>query len=363
MDLPWIDRRTIARMHRDGISAHYTLHSAAVGWIMWIGDKYLGVVAMRLFLPILVGALRLVAAPVAHSSDASDDQRTAPPTKWETRVTDAFFPDPRAVLVGPRPEALSSRTGKPKAAGGGLPANDVPSIAANTFAWSKLIAADTLQDEVKSLAPLLADDVKTQQGFLSGANKKSRRTLSLLAAIFAIVNEYDSEVKWKNQAVVSRDLFAKAGFNCKAATEQTFREAKSRSEDLAALLRGESPTPPADIEVKNQWGKISNLSPLMSRLEMAQRDRIAGGTSNAGQFKKNADKLNHESEIVAALAEVISRPGMDNAEDEHFRELAKSLQRSALDLREAVKNNNYDSARTAAGVMKKSCDNCHADFR
>jgi len=312
---------------------------------------------------ILVGASPFFAlcatALAAGDQDAANAKRAAPPTKWDTRVTDVFFPDARKVLVGPRPAYTNAA--KPDATG--KEATGAQPATGQTFAWSKLISADELQNEIKSLSTSLADSVKTQQGFLGGGSKKARQSLSQLAAAFAIVNEYDADIRWKSQAAAARDLFAKAGYNSKAATEATFREAKSRSDDLATLLRGEAITPPANIEPKNDWSKVANLSPLMLRLEAAQHDRIAAATSNAGEFKKNATQLAHESEIVAAFAEVISRPGMDNADDEKFRGFAKVLQQSAVDLRQAVKNDSYDSARAAAGTMAKTCTNCHAEFR
>ncbi len=101
----------------------------------------------------------------------------------------------------------------------------------------------------------------------------------------------------------------------------------------------------------------------MSRFETAQRDRIAPWTADAGVFKKNTLALNHEAELIAALAEVISRPGMENADDEKFRGYAKALQKSALELQRGVNDDNYDAARTAAGTLSKACANCHADFR
>ena len=116
------------------------------------------------------------------------------PTSWEKRVTDVFFADPRAVLVGPRPEYKTTVVSAANAAGGAAEKS------ASGGAWSKLISADTLQDEIKSLQPQLADDVKTLQGFLGGGNKKARQDLSQLAAEFAIVGEYDGDVRWKNQA-------------------------------------------------------------------------------------------------------------------------------------------------------------------
>jgi cytochrome c556 len=303
-------------------------------------------------------------------SGTSKDHTAPPPTKWESRVSDAFFPDARTALVGPRPDWMTAAvTGTAKAtanahqtAGGQSDGNASGSTTEAGAAWSKLISPDTLQDEIKSLQPLLADDVKTQQGFLGGGYKKSRRTLSLLAAAFAIINEYDGDVKWKNQAAAARDLFARAGYNCKAATEPVYREVKQCNEDLTDLLSGET-LPASKAEPTNDWSKIADLAQLMNRLDTAQKEYIDPATATAGEFKKNAASLQHESEVVAALAEVISRPGMENADDEKFRGYAKALQKSALELRHAISNDNYPAANTAAGTLSKACANCHADFR
>ncbi len=301
-------------------------------------------------------------------SDSQKEQFAAPPTKWDSRINDVFFPDARAALVGPRPAVLTAAiTGGAKPgdhsqqlAGGS--ANSAGGKDTGPTNWSKLISADALQDEIKSLTPQLADDVKTQQAFLGGAYKNSRQTLSLLAAAFAIINDYDGDVRWKNQAACARDLFARSGYNCKASTEQTYRDVKQRSEDLAALLRGETLQSPKG-EATTDWGKVADLSPLMFRFQTAQRDRIAPWTADAGSFKKNVAVLDHEAELLAALAEVISRPDMENADDEKFRGYAKALQKSALELQRAVNDDNYDAARTAAGTLSKACTNCHADFR
>ncbi|HEY2883237.1 MAG TPA: cytochrome c [Pirellulales bacterium] len=316
---------------------------------------------------IAVGlAFGLTAAMLAVAADqsASGPKRAAPPTQWESRVTDTFFGDARTALSGERPAGLSLTASSKKAGGTGSGAatGEAGGDKAGGGDWSKQISADTLQDEVKTLAPSLAEAVKNQQGWSAGA-KKARLTLSELAALFAIMNEYDGDVKWKAQAAAARDLFAKAGYNCKAATDQTFRGAKTCSDDLQNLLRGETIPAPANVDPKTDWSKVSNLAPLMTRLELAQRDRISAAMANAGDFKKNAAQLAHESELITAFAEVISRPGMENAEDEKFRGYAQALQKSAAEVRQAVSAGNYDAARTAAGTMSKACANCHGDFR
>jgi cytochrome c556 len=323
--------------------------------------------------PIVIFFAVLAAAfAAAQAADQSKENPTrtnsaAPPTHWDTRVTDTFFPDAYAALVGPRPDDLTAvMTGSAKKAAqtaGTTPGNRSLGTATDgAIPWSKLISADALQDEIKSLQPQLAEETKTQQTFLGGAYKKSRRTLSLLAAAFAIICEYDGDIRWKAQAPAVRNLFARSAYNCKASTDQTYRDVKQRSDDLATLLRGETLEAPA-AESTNDWGKVADLLPLMARLELAQRDRIAPWTASSAEMKKNAAALDHEAEIVAALAKVISRPGMEYADDEKFRGFAKSLQTSALELRAAAENQNYDTARAAAGTLSKACANCHNDYR
>jgi hypothetical protein len=299
---------------------------------------------------------------VAADDTATKGSQAPPPAKWDSRIVDTFFPDATKTLSGPRPERRKVNSSA-NAGSADQPQNADGSNSLRDFSWSKLISPETLQDEVKSLGPALAEDVKTQQVYLGGANKKSRRTLSVLAAAFAIINDYDGDVKWKKQAPAARDLFARAGYNNKAATENTFKETKLRSDDLAALLRGETIAPPPALEAKTDWEKVASLAPLMGRFEAAQQNKIAPATASAAEFKKQAAQIVHESEMLAALAEIIAKPGMENAEDDKFRGYAKALQKSALDLRQAVNNSNYESARAAAGAMKKACDSCHGDFR
>jgi cytochrome c556 len=324
---------------------------------------------------LLTAALSILSQIAAAAADSDQNPvpkntQAAPPAQWDSRVTDVFPSNPQAALNGPQPAWMTAvltghgnTVAKNNASGAAGQGGNSASVASGgALPWSKIISADTLQDEIKSLQPLLAEDVKTQPEFLGGAYKKSRKTLSLLAVAFSIINEYDGDVKWKSQAPLARDLFARSGYNCKASTEQTYRDVKQRSEDLATLLSGETLSGPK-AEATNDWGKVSNLLPLMSRLELAQRDRIAPWTSNAADFKKNAAPLTHESEVIAAVAEAISRPGMENADDEKFRGYAKALQKSALDLHDAVNDGNYTAANSAAGTLSKACANCHNDFR
>ncbi len=321
----------------------------------------------RYGLYVAVYSFAMTTALLFAQSKESPPRRAAPPTKWDQQVTDIFFPDARTVLHGPRPNygvGGVKTTTNDRDSSTDIDPNTSSAISApGSFAWSKLISAEVLQDEIKSHQPLLAADVKTQQVFLGGSFKNARRSFSVLAVAFAIIHEFDKDVRWKNQASAARELFARAGFNCKTATVQSFNEAKLRSQDLTSLLQGETISPPANLEPVNHWSKVANRVPLMNRLELAQQDRIAVWTANATDFKKNATAIQHEAELIAAIAEVLTREGFDDAGDPTYEGFAKSMQQAAQQIMEAAKSNNANAARAAAGALHKSCNACHADYR
>ena len=55
----------------------------------------------------------------------------------------------------------------------------------------------------------------------------ARDNFSLLAVLFAVIGQYDGEVRWQKDAANLRTLFGRAGFNCKVGTDNSFSEAKA----------------------------------------------------------------------------------------------------------------------------------------
>ena len=235
--------------------------------------------------------------------------------------------------------------------------------AGGDFAWSKLISADSLVDEIKSYQNSVKDDVKSPSDFKGEGFKKARRDFSFLAVAFAVVAEYDGDIRWKNQALAARDEFARTGVNCKVATDQAFNDCKARVDDLGALIRGETLPQPANLETKKQWDKVSNRPPLMNRLDMAQTTRLAVWTANQGDFTKNLDAIYREAQVVAMLAEVIQRDGFEFSDDNSYKGFARDMQKNAVEIADAAKAKNFDQARLAAGNLSKACNNCHGSFR
>lgn len=290
-----------------------------------------------------------VAGLVVGQIDAAGPARRARPPKFSKSIRDAFFADAREKLVGPRPTPAAS---------GPAPVAPMPAPPSTGAGWSKWIAAEVVEDEIIRQQIKLAKTVQNSIRFKVEDFQKARDHLSVLAVMFAIVAEYDGRIRWQPQAAAVRDLVSRAGFNCKVGTDGSYQEAKTRSEDLQTLVRGgplQLPDPAADVA----WSKVADRAPLMRRLERAQPQTIVPLTANAREFERNADTLAHEAQLIAALAEVITREGYEFADDETYLEYARAMQAQALSLRDAAQQNNYEQARQAAGELSKACRNCH----
>jgi len=330
---------------------------------------------MRNFLLRPLTAVAIVAVIMAQQWVSADDSTGAPrkramPPKWDKRVVDSFFSDAKSTLEGTRPDfgtggkgsVAGSTPGNNPASPGSAPSGDTAD-ASPGGAWSKLITADALQDEIKSYLPAVQSDVKNPSEFKGNLFKHARDDFSMLGLAFGVVLEYDGDVRWKAQALAARDLFGRAGVNCKVATDQSFNDAKTQAENLAALIRGDTIPAPAGADPKAPWAKmVANRPPLMHRLDAAN-NLLGPWTANPNDFAKNLEQIDHEAQIMAVIAEAIQRDGYEFTDDSSYKGFAREMEKQALALSAAAKSKNADQARLTVGAINKACSNCHGGFR
>jgi hypothetical protein len=301
--------------------------------------------------------LALIVGLSGESRGAAPTKRARPP-KFSKSITDVFFLDAREKLVGPRPDKVVD--GAPVA--GAAEPSARPPEGGKGPPWSTLIAAEVVEDEIKAQQMQLGEAVQNATKFKGGQYQRARRHLSMLATLFAIDAQYDQKMRWQREAPGMRDLLGRAGFNCKVATDASYHEARTRWEDLQNVVRGNPPSMPTAAPDPN-WAQVADRAPLMKRLEQAQQQGLTPWTANAGEFKRHAEKLSHEAQLVAALAEVIGRDGYESSDDETYRQYAHEMQTQAQAVRDAVEQKNYEQARQAVIGINKACVNCHEGFR
>jgi hypothetical protein len=308
--------------------------------------------------------LALVALLNGASPSVAKEQpgpkKLARPPKWSADVLDAFFEDARAKLVGARPKYDESSATAASSDTSSAPSASLP--ADSGAAWSTLIEAETIETEIKRLAQSVAQDVTTPSAFKGGAFKDCRRHFSVLAMLFAVAGEYDGDVRWKEAAPTLRDVFSRAGRNCKVGTDQTFQEAAQRKQNLTDLIAGNRPKP-SQAERKADWAQVADRHPLMQRLGIAHEDRLNKWVADEREFEKRKDDIHHEAQLMAAIADIVTREGFDFWDDEQYARFARDLRQAAIDTAAAADSNNYDQARDAIGRATKACANCHEGYR
>lgn len=328
------------------------------------GRRWLGVAAA------LTGAVALGLSWLEVQGQTGGTTPRAPaPTFDPTEVSRIFFDDVFSKLQGARPAAgsaptVAASTGSARPSGGSAAAPSGAASAGDAGAgWSKVISPTTLEDEVKAIRLNLDQAVTTPSKFAGTGHKDARRDFSLLAMLFAIIGEYETDVRWKDQAPVARDVFARTAANTKAGgNTNTYNEAKRRKDDLQNLLNGSAITGDSSGP-KADWGTLVNVGPLMQRLEKAYDGNLAEWTSSKDAFSSHTEEALHEAELAAVIAEVLMKEGMDNADDETYIGFSKKLRQGALDIVAGTKLNNYDQVRAAAGEISKACSECHEQYR
>jgi hypothetical protein len=273
-------------------------------------------------------------------------------------------------LQGPRPANLgqspagasSSGAGSTTPASTGGAGSESTSGNAGLYSWAKIISSATIEDEIKALKLATDQTVTTPTKFAGGDYRTVRRDFSVLAMLFAIVAEYDGDVRWRDSAPAARDLFARTAANAKVGTSQVYNEAKQRRDQLADLLNG-SKIEGQNAEPKAVWPQVADRAPLMQKLELAFQGKVLPWCSNPAAFKDNQSELKRQVEIIAAVAEVLKQEGMEDAGDPDYDGHCDKMKAASLEIVEAIKNNNQDAASKAAGQIGQACSTCHESYR
>jgi hypothetical protein len=262
-------------------------------------------------------------------------------------------------LVGNRPNAAAIGMAANAASKGVVEDGETEDAAG--FAWSKYISGSTIEDEVKALQNSLVRDVTSPVKFKSDY-AKAHQSFSILSMLFGVIREYDSDVRWKKHAELAQVSFERAAANSRVGTIQAFESCKRRKEDLQEMVRGGNfageEKPPATLD----WASVIERSPIMDRLQVSI-DLLKQSSANEGDFNRNVDKIKHESELVAAMAQTLMRENMTDADDDGYLEFSKSMSKAAVQAGKACDEKDFDKASTAINLIGQSCSNCHDEWR
>lgn len=300
----------------------------------------------------------LAVAGVAYAQSTRKPTRVKAP-EFRADVHDVFFKDATSLLKGKLPDvqAKTNLTSPPTKAvpSASVDAGDDP------LAWNQLITPTSLEDLVKGSKLRLEKIVTTPSAFASGGFAEARTEFSLLALMFAIIEEYRGDVRWQKNATTARQLMTRTAANAQVGSIQSYNAAKQRLLDLGDLVNGSSLAgePPEPID----WANLMDRVPMMQLLEWSEQDYVSKLTSNPSEFQSKQDELRRYAELIAVLGKTAIQPDMPDADDDDYVAFARDMITQARQVVLAVETDNIELARTAAGKLGQSCINCHDNYR
>lgn len=308
--------------------------------------------------------------------------RAKPPQFESSKFDGIFFPDVNAALSGELPKSQSTlqinssgTSGNAMAGGGssgasfgtngsasGSPAgNSESGSGSDPMGWKGLVSPTSLEGLVKESKLRLDKIVTTPTAFAGGGYNDARREFSLLSLLFAIIENYPGEVRWKASAAAARGAMERTAANTKVGSRQVYDESKKRLQDLQTLLNGSPLT--AEVKTEIAWENLMDISPLMKLLEWAHEGQLAKMTASEDLFKQNQEEIARLAELVAVLGRTSTIEKMPNADDAQFIAFAKDMIQNAQQISVAVQTGNAELARSAAGKLGQSCATCHDSYR
>lgn len=302
-----------------------------------------------------------VALPIILSHNALAQKRkpprAKPPEFKQSEFDSVFFKDPRSTLKGELPTSKITEAAAPQTG----TATESATESDDPLAWQNLVSPESLEDLIKGAKLRLDRIITTPAAFSGGGFVVARREFSLLAVLFAIIEDYPKEVRWKSSSPLARELMARMAANAKVGSIQSYNEAKKRMLDLGDLLNGSKLV--GEAKTETDWSNLMDRTPLMQLLKWGQQDYINKHVASETNFKSNLSELKNYAEMVAVLGKISLAEDMPDATDDDYKGFAQDMIEQARQIAFAVETENAELARTSAGKLGQSCSNCHDNFR
>lgn len=312
----------------------------------------------------MYGIAILVAVTLLSVSHAQSRKptRSKPPKFKPGQFDGIFYPDVQSVLKGDLPTARV-KVQVASSGGSSQPASSATATSddSDPMAWHNLISPTSLEDLIKGSKLRLDKVITTPAAFAGGGFQEARKEFSLQSLLFAIIETYPSDVRWKSSASVAREATGRAAANTKVGSRQVYDEAKKRMQDLGDLMNGSQLAGEAKAEI--DWSMLMDRVPLMQLLEWAEKDFVSTYSGSEEQFKEHPEELQRYAELIAILGKTSLQDEMPDANDGDYQALANEMIKQAQQVVLAVETNNPENARQAAGKLGQSCTNCHDNFR
>jgi hypothetical protein len=313
-----------------------------------------------------LGLFLTFAIPISFLSAQANKPRPPrqkPPIFKSKDWDKVFFSDVASQLQGEDPSTDTAATAMAQASSDDAQATtpSSPAPASGDSRWLQRISSGSLESLVKESKLRLDGIVTTPAKFAGGGYEDARREFTLLALLFAVIEDYPEEVRWQKSAALAKRKWARVAAGTKVGSPQAYNEAKLRLQDLAEMLNG-NPLSDAGAAEEFVWSEAVDRAALMQTLEATLRERMVPLAGDPKAVKAQPEEFTQMAELIETIGESLKLPGMPEADQENYLKWCEEMIANAESLQQAVALGNSDGVKAASAKIDQSCTNCHNDF-
>lgn len=219
---------------------------------------------------------------------------------------------------------------------------------------------------------LLADEVKRIQNQLQqltrnvGTYNRSLKAVGAASVSLILMGnlaaEHPDRIPWKEQSAAVLEC----GRQILAASETSGREslktAKEALETLVVILNGESVAAPANAGSELTLGEEAPLDKLMNRVDESEK-WLSAEISSEKEMKRNLNSVQREAALLETLAQTMGLNSYELSEESLYQEEADNLKNASRNLFKSATEQNWTNYQSALDQVKKSCNDCHTEYR
>jgi len=231
----------------------------------------------------------------------------------------------------------------------------------STEAGSNSLTGELLEDEVKRAKNELQQLTRNV-----GTFNRSLKEVAAVGVSLVLMGEQAKQqsdrVSWKSQAAAVLDCGKQILASTETPGRESLKQVKDSLEVLIVILNGETVAEPAGAADKTDFSQEISIDKLMNRTEQIEK-WLSQQITTEKELQRNQNAAKREAALLEMLGKVMKSEGYDLSEESLYQTEAKNLSQASADLFEAVTEQNWANYQSALDRVKKSCNDCHTEYR
>jgi hypothetical protein len=245
------------------------------------------------------------------------------------------------------------------------PEDPKPEPTGGAVSWDKVISAEMLNSEFKTLRNQFKQRLTTLASYNSSYLELPIFGMSL-AVLAEIGRQHPGDLRWKENAKYIRVLGVEIADTCggaQARGRKSYDKVNKAFLAISDILDGNTPPGLPDADDETPFADFADMGYMMKRFKLSM-DWMQNNTGSEDSFKDNAESAQREVTVIAAFAHIFSIDSLGYAEDDPvFSNHAKTMRDNAIKMFEAAGNKNFSDYDMLRSKVNQECTTCHMAYK